>query len=116
MGRRISERYKRYRAYRGFGDCVYLMEWGDGCVKVGYSRVPDSRLECLHRNSVRACGKPPGRLQVFKTQGNPFAAEHACILALRNVAKRRYGVFEYFDGIGFDAAAAVVALAVKEAA
>jgi hypothetical protein len=100
-----------YSALAGVGSSIYLVEVGDGSVKVGRSVMPMHRLRTLHQQFARA-GKTLGRFDVFPVPGRHLCrAELACIKALKAIGRNPPGCREYFTGITFDDALAAIALA-----
>jgi len=84
--------------------CVYLLGFDNGVVKIGFSEAPAFRLAVLakewDRQSIHI-----DHFCVF-TGGRPL--ERACIARLHAVAQPLPGRLEYFTGIGYDEALALV--------
>lgn len=98
------------RRYAGVPACeaVYLMEFGDRCVKVGRSRCAYARLRGVHME-IERLGYTPGRFMVIKcTTLRSYDAELAAIDALSRVGVALPRRREYFTGISYDDAVRIV--------
>jgi hypothetical protein len=84
---------------------VYVMEAGP-FIKVGRAYSLHSRLRAVHNAFLRK-GEVPGRFATFPTKAAD-AAEGRCVRALRAVAQAAPGHREFFIGIAFDQALAIV--------
>ncbi len=92
----------------GTAPALYLIEVGD-LIKVGRSVMPHCRLRELHTKSARR-GMAMGRFQTFPMSDRVLSwRETDCIKALAAIATSRPSIrSEYFQGISFEQAIAVV--------
>lgn len=98
----LLQRFAHLRAEKA--PSVYLIEFSNGVVKVGYSKDPAFRMVGLLRewlpqsvDILRVCVRPGGR-----------QAERACIAALTKAAVPLAGRLEYFTGITYEAAQSLI--------
>lgn len=103
---------------------VYIAGLSDGMVKVGFTDNPRTRLESVDGTSFKRFGCRIVEFHVYESVGalpgitpsyrNPRARQRAlkieamCISSLCAVGTRRAPMLEYFDGISYEAAKAVV--------
>lgn len=105
-GPKLKPELARY-SEAGYVHGVYVLETG-ALIKVGCSRFLARRLRELHVKHA-AAGEKPGRFRTFATDPyEHFHAEGKALLALGKVTQPILGRLEYFDGITFDEAVAVI--------
>jgi hypothetical protein len=107
-GRKPNPDLRRYDVAGNVGPSVYLVEFVGQCVKVGRSVMPYVRLCTLNAEALRN-DLSIGRFALFPVGArDEHEAERSCVRALRAIAPALPGRSEYFGGITFDAAQAVV--------
>ncbi len=118
MGRRKGPIRLRFSTLEDQNNCVYLAEFSNGVVKVGFTNSPRNRLARIEW-SLRHRGIHIARFQVFagrQTCGvtvDPQGRELKAIQALHRVTTPIVGHREYFDSITYDAALVVVRAALE---
>ncbi len=102
--------YRRFDCLNAFGHAIYLVEMGGGVIKVGKSHYPPERMRGLF-NQAKRSGHALGRVRVFRPSyaRDLWWDEYACIHALAIGARAVDGRREYFTGLAFDDAAAIIA-------
>jgi hypothetical protein len=97
---------------RGYSGCIYVCELTNGIVKVGFSRNPRTRMVSLARQVRRQFAADIARFFIGADMSTREAirAESAALVCMRKIAPAVPGYLEFFTGITFDSARAVVAL------
>lgn len=108
-------RHKRlFPRYDGDKGWLYLLERGDGTIKVGFTRCPANRISQHRTDSKRRGGLVRFHLFGAVPRLRVIAAEKSALAALARVAKRVENT-EEFRGITFDAALIAVRASTVEA-
>lgn len=111
----MASRNPQYDSLRGIpvdqGAAVYVAEFENGIVKVGYSDNPGTRIKSLHKHGRRHFGSSVRRYFVrFVDGGRRTAAciERSVLTRIGTQAAPVLWHHEYFNGLHFGAAVTLV--------
>lgn len=97
---------------RGYTGCVYVAELATGVVKVGFSANPKTRLYRLSNQVKRQYGTTICRYYISVNMPKRLAqkAETVTLTNIRNIGVQVDGTHEYFHGVKFSDAVALIEL------